>query len=173
MTAVLDEDKIGTAFTKDEAMAFAKEKPRYPDPADIEDDFYGWCFEQAELIRQKRFGEADLPNIVEELEGMANNHRSMLKSSYRLVIVYLLKWQHQPGRRARSWDLSIIRERNNIADREEDSRTLKDEAGNLVAEVYRRAAHQAAREAKLPVETFPADCPYTLDQLRDPEWLPD
>ena len=154
-------------------MALAKEKPLYSDPADIEDDFYGWCYEQAQLLRLRRFAEADLPNVIEELEGMAQNHRSALKSSYRLVIVHLLKWQYQPGRRARSWERTIIRERNNIADREEDSETLRKAAGNLVGEVYRRAAHQAAKEARLSVNTFPADCPYTLEQLRDPDWMPE
>lgn len=154
-------------------MALAKEKPLYTDPADIEDDFYGWCYEQAQLLRLRRFAEADLPNVIEELEGMAQNHRSALKSSYRLVIVHLLKWQHQPDRRARSWERTIIRERNNIADREEDSETLRKTAGNLVAEVYRRAAHQAAKETKLSVDIFPADCPYTVDQLRDRDWMPE
>jgi hypothetical protein len=154
-------------------MALAKEKPLYAHPADIEDDFYAWCYEQAQLLRMSRFAEADLPNIIEELEGMAQNHRSALKSSYRLVIVHLLKWQYQPTRRARSWERTVIRERNNIADREEDSETLRKDAGNLVAEVYRRAAHQAARETTLPVSIFPADCPYTIDQLRDPDWMPE
>ena len=154
-------------------MAEAKQKPLYPVQADIEDDFYAWCWEQAELLRQKRFAEADLPNVIEELEGMAKHHRSALKSSYRLVIVHLLKWQHQKQRRARSWDLTIVRERNNIADYEEDSQSLKNDAASLVAEVYRRAAHQAARETKLPVDSFPADCPYTVDELRELEYTPD
>lgn len=154
-------------------MALAKEKPLYPNPADIEDDFYGWCYEQAQLLRMRRFVEADLPNIIEELEGMAQNHRSALKSSYRLLIVHLLKWQYQPARRARSWERTIVRERNNVADREEDSETLKKSAGTLITEVYRRAAHQAARETNLAVSTFPPDCPYTLDQLRDPDWMPE
>jgi hypothetical protein len=153
-------------------MAQAKQKPRYPAPADIEDDFYGWCYEQAELLRQKRFGEADLPNIIEELEGMAKNHRSALKSSYRLVIMHLLKWEYQPARRARSWAITIVRERNRIADYEEDNQTLKNEAVSIVQEVYRRAVHLAAAETKLPIATFPADCPYTVEQLRDPDWMP-
>lgn len=63
-------------------MPLAKEKPLYARPADIEDDFYAWCYEQAQLLRLRRYAEADLPNIVEELEGMAQNHRSALKSSY-------------------------------------------------------------------------------------------
>jgi hypothetical protein len=153
-------------------MALAKEKPLYSDPADIEDDFNAWCYEQAQLLRMRRFAEADLPNVIEELEGMAQNYRSALKSSYRLVIVHLLKWQYEPARRARSWEMTIERERNNVADREEDSQTLKNEAGNLVAELYRRAAHQAATETKLPIGTFPAVCPYSVDQLRDLAWMP-
>jgi Domain of unknown function DUF29 len=154
-------------------MGLAKEKPLYRNPADIEDDFYAWCFEQAELLRQKRFSEADLPNVIEELESMGREQRSALKSSYRILIVHLLKWQFQPSRRARSWELTIVRERNNIADREEDNRTLRNEAASIVDEVYRRAARQAARETKVPIATFPADCPYTLDQLRDPDWMPE
>lgn len=37
-----------------------------------ERDFTLWCTRQAELLRLRRFGEADLPNIVEELEGMGS-----------------------------------------------------------------------------------------------------
>lgn len=89
------------------------------------------------------------------------------------MIAHLLKWQYQPMRRARAWEMTAVRERNNIADREEDSRTLRNDAGNLVSEVYRRAAHKAAKETKLAIDTFPFDCPYTLDQLRDPDWMPE
>jgi hypothetical protein len=77
-------------------MALAKEKPLYPDPADIEDDFYAWCYEQAQLLRLGRFTEADLPNVIKELEGIAQNYRSALKSSYRLVIVHLLNGNIKP-----------------------------------------------------------------------------
>jgi hypothetical protein len=154
-------------------MVLTKEKPLYPNPADIETDFYAWCYEQAQLLRLRRFAEADLPNVIEELEGMARHHRSALKSSYRLVIVHLLKWQYQPARRARSWEQTIVRERNNIADYEEDNATLRNDAGKLIADIYRRAAHQAARETKLPASTFPPDCPYSLEQLRDPDWMPE
>ncbi len=62
-------------------------------------------------------------------------------------------------RRARSWDVTIVRERNSIADREEDDRTLRSEAAGIADEVYRRAARLAARGTRLPVATFPADCP--------------
>ncbi|KJU85322.1 protein containing DUF29, partial [Candidatus Magnetobacterium bavaricum] len=37
-------------------------------------DFYQWAFHNADLLRQGRFTEIDLENIVEELESMARNN---------------------------------------------------------------------------------------------------
>jgi hypothetical protein len=153
-------------------MALAKEKPLYPDPSDIEDDFYAWCFEQAELLRQKRFAEADLPNIIEEIEGLGNEQRRALRSSYRLIIGHLLKWQFQPERRARFWELTIARERINVHDREKDNKSLKNEARTIVDEAYRSAVVLASKETRLPRNTVPFDCPYTVDQLRDHDFMP-
>ena len=61
------------------------------DPSTLyERDFTLWCTPQAELLRLRRFGEADLPNIVEELEGMGSALRASLRSSYRLLLAHLL-----------------------------------------------------------------------------------
>nr|WP_245293909.1 DUF29 family protein [Methylobrevis pamukkalensis] len=61
-------------------MALAKEKPLFQEPVDYEDDFHLWLFEQAELLRQKRFSEVDLPNLIEEIEDMG---RSIRRASNR------------------------------------------------------------------------------------------
>lgn len=135
-------------------------------------DFYAWSYRQAELLRLRRFGEADLPNIVEELESMGSALRSSLRSSYRLVILHLLKWQFQPEQRTSSWEITIGRERQHVEDIEEDNQSLRTEARSLVETIYPKTRRLAARETKLPLSTFPAECPYTLDQLRDDEWLP-
>jgi hypothetical protein len=161
------------AVEKDSPMAQAKQKPLFPAPTDIEDDYYAWCYEQAELLRQNRFAEADLPNIVEELEGMGNEQRHALRSSYRLVIAHLLKWQFQPDLRSRSWEVTIVRERINIDDRERASKSLANKADELVAEAYRGAVLEAVKETGLDRRTFPRNCPYSLEQLRDPNWMPE
>lgn len=150
----------------------AKAKPRFPDPADIEDDFYAWCFQQAELLRQRRFAEADLPNVIEELESMGREQRHALSSSYRLLISHLLKWQFQPQLRSRSWSVTIERERANIEEREEDNRSLAADAKRIIEGAYSRAVREAMKDTDVPKTTFPAECPYTLDQLRDPDWMP-
>lgn len=154
-------------------MARAKEKPLFSEQTDYEDDFYAWLFEQAELLRQKRFAEVDLPNVIEELESMGREQRHALESSYRLLIAHLLKWQHQPQLQTVSWQVTIQRERDNIDRREEKNPSLRSEAKHIVAEVYRRAVKEAALETGLPKSAFPAECPWTLDQLRDDDFLPE
>ena len=95
-----------------------------------------------------------------------------LRSSYRLVILHLLKCQFQSEKRTASWEITIGREQQHIEDIEEDNHTLREEARSFVEEVYPKARRSAAREAKLPLSTFPPECPYTLDQLRDDDWMP-
>ena len=156
-------------------MVQVKAKPRVSEPAptDYEGDFYLWCFDQAELLRLRRFSELDLPNLIEELQSMGREQRYQLEASYRLIISHLLKWQHQPALRSSSWKITLTRERANVRRREADSHALQSQAAQIVASAYPDARKEAEVETGLPKSAFPPECPYTFDQLRDPDWLPD
>lgn len=153
-------------------MSLAKQKPLFDVPVDYEDDFHDWAFQQAELLRQRRFAEVDLPNVIEELESMRREQRHALEFSYRLLIFHLLKWEFQPARRSRSWALTIIRERGHIERREAYNPSLREQAPSIVEGIYRKAVREASVETGLPRDGFPPECPYTLAQLRDPDWMP-
>ncbi|WAJ27716.1 DUF29 domain-containing protein [Antarcticirhabdus aurantiaca] len=153
-------------------MSLAKSKPLFAHPTDYEDDFAAWAFEQAELLRLKRFSELDLANLVEEVESMGNEQRHALESSYRVLIFHLLKWQFQPKRRSRSWLLTITRERENIRRREKRNPSLYAKADEIAADIYPAARKEAAIETGLATATFPTECPYSLIELRDQEFLP-
>lgn len=154
-------------------MGLAKEKPLYDPPMDYEDDFYIWLYQQIELLQQKRINEVDLPNLIEELEDMGREQLHALESSYRLVISHLLKWQFQPQMRSASWEVTIIRERANIEAREGRNPSLKSDAANIAFGVYRHALREAMVETHLARSTFPSECPWTVDQLRDIDFMPD
>src|SRR3954469_12708529 len=128
-------------------------------PTAHERDFYLWCFEQAELLRLRRFAQADLPNVIEELECMGRTDRRALSSSYRLVIAHLLKWQFQPQLRGSSREITLVREREHIAGMEAQSPSLKADARRIVEDVYLGAKREAATETRLPRSAFPAECP--------------
>src|SRR5918998_3947665 len=142
----------------------AKDEPRFSRATVYDRDFYKWCLDEVEKLRERRLSELDASNLIEELESMGKEQRHALRSSYRLVILHLLKWQFQPERRTRSWRSTITRERVNIADREQDSKTLRDQAPALVREAYRGAVLRAASETDLPGKAFPELCPYPLEQ---------
>lgn len=155
-------------------MADVKERPTAASaPAGYDEDFHAWAFAQADLVRERRFSELDLPNLVEELESMGNEVRFKLESSYRLLISHLLKHAYQPSRRSRSWLLTITRERGNIERIEAKNPSLRSKAAEIVQEIYRYGRKEASVGTDLPLDAFPAECPFTLDQLRDDEFLPD
>jgi hypothetical protein len=153
-------------------MGRAKERPLFSPAVDYEDDTYLWSFQQAELLRRGRFVEADLANIVEELESMGKRERFKLESSYRLILSHLLKWQFQPELRSRSWRVTLTRERTNVRRRESDSPSLAAIAAEIVRDAYPDAVREAMAETDLPKSAFPAECPYGLAELRDPDFYP-
>jgi hypothetical protein len=72
----------------------------------------------------------------------------------------------------KSWDNTLSNCRDKIQDCLEDTpslrRFLEDPA--WLEKYYRRACRDTAKDAKKPVETFPAKCPYTLEQILDPNF---
>jgi hypothetical protein len=153
-------------------MGYAKQKPLYDPASDYEADFYLWSYEQAELLRQGRFSELDLPNIIEEIESLGRSDKRALTSAYRVLIRHLLKWQYQPQKRSVSWQVTIRAQRTEIETLEDESPSLAAKAGEIVSRTYAKARSEAAEETFLPLTTFPESCGYLLAQLRDFDWLP-
>jgi hypothetical protein len=64
-------------------------------------DPYAWSLEQAGLLRAGRFGEIDVENIADEILDEANTEYRVLEIALRILLVHMLKWDHQPERRSR------------------------------------------------------------------------
>ena len=74
-------------------------------------DFYSWTQEQAELLKNGRFSELDIDNLIEEVESMGRSEKRELESRLTILLLHLLKWKYQEVRRGRSWQLSIDEQR--------------------------------------------------------------
>ncbi len=135
-------------------------------------DFHAWTVEQARLLGAGEVHRADLANIVEEIQTLGRSERAAVRSAYRLVALHLLKLLFQQERASRSWYGTIARERSNAAGLLEDSPSLKPQRGELFAGAYRDARKEAAAETGLPLSMFPAEPPFTLEQLQDEAYLP-
>ena len=126
-------------------------------------DFYAWTREQADLLREGRLPGADVAHIAEEIETLGRNEKRELRSRLSMLFLHLLKWQHQPGRHGRSWELSIANARDELAELLVDSPSLRATLPEAVASAYRRARLHTEQQTGLPAGTFPIECPWTFD----------
>ena len=137
-----------------------------------ERDLSLWIEQQAALLREGRFDELDLANLIEEIEAMARRDRKAVRNNLVVLLTHLLKHQFQPRRRSSGWRGSILEHRRRLRDDFEESPSLRPYAAEVFARAYADAREQASVETSLPLRTFPTASPYTLEQTLDPKFLP-
>ncbi len=70
-------------------------------------DFYLWTESTANLLREAKFSQLDLVNLIEEVESMGRSEKRELKSRLIILLMHLLKWKYQPAKRSHSWRSTI------------------------------------------------------------------
>jgi len=139
--------------------------PERPPAADYERDFYAWLMEQARHVRDGRWDAIDRDNLAEEIESLGREQFNKIESALRLLLLHMLKWDHQPERRSRSWILSIEAQRLEVEDVLSDNPGLKPRIPEALARGYRKARIEAARDTGLDKTAFPATCPYDWSEM--------
>ena len=132
-----------------------------------------WIFDQVERMRRGATDELDLNYVAEELEDLGKSERRALGSHLRNLLLHLLKWEFQPKMRGESWILSIDNARSEIHELLTEMPSLRRYLEDIVETEYRRARRSPARQAGLTVQEFPEICSYDLEELIDPEFLPE
>jgi hypothetical protein len=88
-----------------------------------------------------------------------------LERALRVLMLPMLKWDHQPALRSRSWLLSIKEQCLEVEDVLSDNPGLKPRIGEASARAYRRARLQASKECDLDETVFPKTCPYSFEDM--------
>jgi Domain of unknown function DUF29 len=138
-----------------------------------EQDFCLWLEQQAALLREIRFHELDLTNLIEEIEALTRRDKKAIKSNLVVLLTHLLKHQFQPDHRSSDWRGSIVEHRRRLRYDFEESPSLRQHAAEVFAPAYADAREQASAETGLPLRSFPKSSPYTLEQTLDPKFLPE
>lgn len=133
--------------------------------AAYERDFYSWANEQAVLLRSGRLSELDVMNVAEELEDMGKSQFWRLESAIKIVLMHMLKWDHQPERRTRSWVQTIAEHRRRVTRLLSKSPGMKSRIPEAIEGGYEDARGWAAIETRYPEEDFPEKCPYEWDDV--------
>ena len=142
-----------------------------------ETDFVKWAEQQASLLTQRRFDLLDLDNLIEEVDDLAGRHRDALQSQIKVLLIHMLKLTYSAGSRDPEtvWKRSIRNARNRIDDLIDDYPSLRTRLAELCERVYPRAArdvHDELSDHGDDHESFPTECPWTLDALLDHEFWP-
>lgn len=130
-----------------------------------EKDFYGWCEDQARLLRENTRDNIslDFENLAEEIHDLGENKRYELVNALTLLFMHILKWEYQPSRRSPSW-LNTIKHRrvriNRILNR---NPSLRPQLPGCVDEAYEDARFDAAEETQLTIQTFPDEREFTVE----------
>jgi len=136
-------------------------------------DFYAWANEQAALLRSGQLTDADLENIAEEIESMGRSEKRELVNRLAVLLLHLLKWQFQPGLQSSSWTATIKIQRRDLARHLTDNPSLKSKLPEAVNDAYGNAVIGACGETGYPEKTFPNECPWSYDQIMNPDFWPD
>jgi hypothetical protein len=136
-------------------------------------DFCLWIDATTKLLKEGRFSELDLENLIEEIEDMGQNKKDVLESNLIIVFLHLLKWKYQPNKRSGSWKRSIREHRRRLVKAMQKSPSLKPYLRSVFAECYQYSRQEASDETGLSLEIFPLESPFDLAQVLDSDYLPD
>jgi hypothetical protein len=134
-------------------------------------DFNLWIDQTAQLLREGRWPEIDVPTLIDEVEDLGKRERRGIASQLTRLLLHLLKWQYQPQRRSDSWLDSITDARTQIELALEDSPSLRDYPLEQLESSYQRARRQAIKQTGLADSVFPEACPYNIQQILSEDWL--
>ncbi len=135
-------------------------------------DIVAWANEQAALLRAGLFSQLDIEHLAEEIEDVGKSEKRELASRMAGLLAHLLKCQYQPERQGNSWRRTIKEQRNAIAICIRKTPSLKAELSDADwwSGAWSDAVAKAAEETGLG--DFPESCPWTVDTILDPGWLP-
>jgi hypothetical protein len=127
-------------------------------------DFYTWTAQTAHLLKERRFSEVDLENLIEEIEDLGRSEFRALGSRLEVLLMHLLKAKYQPEMQTKSWDLTIQEQRLRVYRLLRDNPGLKPKLPQAWEDAWKPALIQAQRETGLDTAAFPLTNPFTLDE---------
>jgi hypothetical protein len=135
-----------------------------------ETDFYQWTQEQATLLRQGVWTSLDIENLAEEIESLGRQQKQELRNRLGVLIGHLLKWEYQPELQGKSWKATIWEQRDQVFDILQDNPSLKPYLEEAISKGFRQGISLVVRETPLDFDDLPKECPYTIEQILDPQF---
>ncbi|MBO1069196.1 DUF29 domain-containing protein [Aphanizomenon sp. UHCC 0183] len=136
-------------------------------------DYLAWYEMTLEQIKNDQLNDLDLDSLSEVLENLVRDTKRSGESYLRQIIIHLLLieyWEAESINR-RHWAAEIVNFRNEL---ETDmTRNLRKHLNEEKENNYQKAIKYVIAKTGLKKNTFPEQCPYTLEQLINDDWFSD
>lgn len=135
-------------------------------------DDSAWLEETIELLKAKRFEALDLDNLIEELEDLGSEKKHRVESFLEQIIRHLLLleyWTAERDYNKAHWESEIINFQNQL--NRYLTTNLRNHLEQSLPAIYRDASQYCQKKTQHSVD-FPPRCPYSFEQLLDPNLLP-
>lgn len=148
-----------TMAERDPALSARRKYPAY------EEDFAAWLQAQADLLRERRFDELDIPNLVEEVESVGRSEFRALESALALIIFHMMKWDYQTERQGRSWRDTINDKRRRVVKLLKENPGFRARLAEAIEGAYDGVPEKVDKVTGVPAHRLPATCPYSWDDI--------
>ena len=138
-----------------------------------DEDFYAWSMEQAPCCAPANSHGSTSRTSPRRMESMGRSDKRHIETRLVVLLAHLLKWRVQVGFRSRSWSATIREQRRRIGRLVREAQSLQPAVDQLLAEAFIEARERAADETGLAESAFPADCPFTAEQVLAQDFLPE
>ncbi|MEQ8757868.1 MAG: DUF29 domain-containing protein [Coleofasciculus sp. G1-WW12-02] len=131
-----------------------------------------WLARTISLLKENRFNELDKEHLIEELEDLSRREKKTVERFLEQIIRHLLLWQYWTAEHdynANHWQAEIMSFRTQI--NEDLTQNLRNHLQENQVKIYEKALNYVKQKTGYEVD-FPENCPYTLDQLLEMNWLP-
>jgi NTP pyrophosphatase (non-canonical NTP hydrolase) len=131
-----------------------------------------WLEETIELLKAKNFEALDLDNLIEELEDLGNEKKFRVASFLQQIIRHALLLQFWISEREYNqahWQAEIISFQYQL------KRYLTTNLRQYLEQEFEQIYFESLRYVRQKNDNkvnFPDTCPYSLEELLDPNWLP-
>jgi hypothetical protein len=155
-------------------MTMADPRERTDAASLYREDFAAWLDVQVAALRERRFADLDLDNLIEEVESIRRADERSVQHHARVVVAQLLQLAHSTlGDPRRSWKSTAAAHRDELEMRL--TPTLRQKLEARLEEVYTRGREIAATVLETEGtnhEWLPRTCPYTLAEILEEDWFP-
>jgi hypothetical protein len=131
-----------------------------------------WLEETIELLKAKNFEALDLDNLIEELEDLGNEKKFRVASFLQQIIRHALLLQFWISEREYNqahWQAEIISFQYQL------KRYLTTNLRQYLEQEFEQIYFESLRYVRQKNDNkvnIPDTCPYSLEELLDPNWLP-